>query len=290
MSKQCSATTKSGNPCSRNAVEESQFCKQHMALATAEEAVTTAATTVQDTVEENVAAGAEAVSGAAQTQSERLQEAWSQLTAWVEEIRKDPSSFSMSDFSPEKLYEWINQNVSEFKLPVVSDLSEKLKDTTAEDFRNRETWKEIWIVVNQAVQAEMEQAKNQAESQLSQARERAEGFTEPIINRAQEQLDNLPTFGETRQQINENSVVKGTREFVEGLPGYKEGRDLLEKLPGVATLNSLGDALDKTAPKDLLQSKTWEGFWTVVNHSLSDEMQALRGKKEPTEDEIIEIE
>lgn len=290
MSKKCSATTKSGNPCSRKASEGSQFCKQHAAFTAVEETATAAATNVQDTVEKNVSAGAAAVSSAAQTQSERLQEAWSQLTTWVEEIRKDPSSFSMADFSPEKLYEWINQNVGEFKLPVVSELSDKLKDSTAEDFRNRETWKEIWVVVNQAVQAEMEQAKSQAESQLSQARERAEGLTEPMINRAQEQLENLPTFGETRQQINENSVVKGTREFVEGLPGYKEGRDLLEKLPGVTTLNSLGEAIDKTAPKDLLQSKTWEGFWTVVNHSLSAEVEGLRGKKGVVEDEIIEIE
>jgi hypothetical protein len=75
--------------------------------------------------------------------------------------------------------------------------------------------------------------------------------------------------------------------LVDGLPGVKEGQELLNQIPGAATMNSLGKALEKTAPKDFLDMETWAGFWTVVNHSLKKEMDALKGAAEEEEEIIV---
>ena len=211
------------------------------------------------------------------SEEDAIKDAMVQLQARVEEIKGSSDRFSPASFSPEKLYEWINTNISNFKLPVVDELSEKLKSTSAEDFRNPETWQEIWVIVSQSIQQE-----------LSQAMSKADELASPAISSAQDRLDGLPTLGETKEQINAMSAVKSTRQFVEQLPGYKEGVELLNSVPGAATINSLTDAIDKTAPKDLLDTKTWEGFWQVVNHSLSKEIQTISGRGK-AEEEIIQI-
>lgn len=259
MTEKCSATTKAGKPCSRNAIEGSKFCKQHAAS----EAAGTPAPPPEP--------------AAAKSEEDAIKEAMGQLQARVAEIKSNAERFSPTSFSPEKLYEWIKTNIANFKLPVIDELSEKLKSTSAEDFRNPETWQEIWVIVSQSIQQEMSQAMNKADELAS-----------PAISSAQEKLEGLPTFGETKEQINELSAVKSTKQFVEGLPGYKEGVELLNSVPGAATINSLTDAIDKTAPKDLLDAKTWEGFWKVVNHSLSKEIQAISGRGQE-EEEIIDI-
>ncbi len=256
MSEKCSATTKSGNPCKRNAVDGTDFCKQH----TPEVA--------------SAAPAVEAVAATAQTEKEKIEEALGQIKSRVEEIKSDTEKFSPANFSPEKLYTWIKENIGNFNSPVIDEISSKLSSASAEDFRNPETWKEIWVIVSAAIQEEMGQAMNKAEEIVS-----------PAISKAQEQLDGLPTLGEAKQQINENSTVKGAVEFVEKLPGYKEGKDLINQVPGSQTISKLTSAIDSTQPKDFLDPKTWEGFWTVINHSLSEEINTLRGVE--VEEEII---
>ncbi|MFK7800251.1 MAG: hypothetical protein AB8G95_01340 [Anaerolineae bacterium] len=261
MSKiKCAATTKSGKPCSRNAQEDSAFCAQHAAIK-----VEVAA---PPTVESKVANK--------QAEVDAVKEALGELNQRVEEIKSKSPKFSPSDFSPEKLLGWIKENLTNFKLPVVEELKEKLSQATAEDFKNPETWKEIWVIVSHHIQQEAGQAMSKAEE-----------LVQPAVSKAKEQLESLPSLGEARQQIEENKAVKDAKAFVEGIPGVKEGQELLNKVPGAATLNSLGQAIEKTAPKDFLDSKTWEGFWTVVNHSLKKEMDGLRGMADEEEEIIV---
>ena len=258
----CAATTKSGKPCSRNAKDGSAYCSQHGAME-AEPIQATAAPAVD-------------AAAAKQAEADAIKEALGELNQRVDEIKNKSPKFSPSDFSPEKLLGWIKENLSNFKLPVIDELREKLATATAEDFRNPETWKEIWVIVSHAIQEE-----------AGQAMAKAEGMVQPAVEKAKEQLENLPSLGEARQQIESNKTVADAKAFVEGLPGVKEGQELLSQVPGAATLNSLGKAIEGTAPKDFLDTRTWEGFWTVVNHSLKKEMDALRGVAE--EEEIIVV-
>lgn len=263
---QCQATTKSGTQCSRNAKEPSDYCGQHNKLEAA----------VETAVETEAATAAETAAAAKKAEADAIKAALGELTQRVDEIKNKSPKFSPADFSPEKLLGWIKDNLASFKLPVVEELKEKLSQATAEDFKNPETWKEIWVIVSHALQQEAEQAVAKAEEIMSPAVEKAKGA-----------LENLPSLGETRQQIEENKAVKQAKAFVEGIPGVKEGQELLNQLPGAATLNSLGKAIEETAPKNFLDTKTWEGFWTVVNHSLKKEINGLRGTIEKEEEEIV---
>ncbi len=256
MSTKCAATTKSGSPCKRNAVDGTDYCKQHASAGA------------------SVKAAAETVTATAKTEAEKVEAALGQIKDRVEEIKSDSEKFSPANFSPEKLFAWIKENIGNFNSPVINEISDKLTSATADDFRNPDTWKEIWVIVSAAIQEEMGQAMSKAEEVVS-----------PAISKAQEQLDGLPTLGEAKQQINENATVKGAIDFVEKLPGYKEGKELISQVPGSSTISKLTDAIDTTSPKDFLDPKTWEGFWTVINHSLSDEINTLRGVE--VEEEII---
>lgn len=250
---------------------KSAFKKQ---AETAAANVPKAAETVKETVANAATAGSAADSK--QSEADAIKAALGELKARVEEIKAKSPQFSPSDFSPEKLLGWIKDNLANFNLPVIDELKEKLSQATAEDFRNPETWKEIWVIVSHHLQQE-----------ASNAMTKADEMVQPAISKAKEQLDGLPTLGEARQQIEEIDVVKNAKSFVEGLPGVKEGTDLVNQLPGAATLNSLGKAVEGTAPKDFLSTKTWEGFWTVVNDSLQKEMSKFRGGS--VEEEIIEV-
>ena len=263
MTQKCSATTKSGKSCSRNAKDGSSYCAQHSAMESVTEAVTSTAANVTAAVAPE------------KSEEEAIKEALGELHERVDEIKSKGTKFSPSDYSPEKLFEWIKENINNFNLPVIEELTAKLKGASADDFKNPETWKEIWVIVSHAIQEEVSGAMSKAEEAIS-----------PAMDKAKERLDGMPTLGEARQQFEDISAVKDTKAFVEGLPGVKEGIDLLNQVPGAATVNSLGQALEKTAPKDFLDAKTWEGFWKVVNHSLSAEIKALRGE---VEEEIIDV-
>ncbi|MEM9777420.1 MAG: transposase [Chloroflexota bacterium] len=250
----------------------------------AESSVTEAAETVKEAVASTATAAADAVKETAnaataenkQSEADAIKAALGDLKARVEEIKAKSPKFSPSDYSPEKLLNWIKENLANFNLPIIDELREKLSQATAEDFRNPETWKEIWAIVSHHLQQE-----------ASNAMAKADEMVQPAISKAKEQLDGVPTLGEARQQLEEIDVVKNAKAFVEGLPGVKEGTEIVNQLPGAATLNSLGKAVESTAPKDFLDSKTWEGFWTVVNDSLQKEMTKFRG--DDSEEEIIVV-
>lgn len=267
MSKiKCAATTKSGKPCSRNAQEDSAYCSQHAAL----QAELTTPPPPQKT------APAASAADSKKAEADAIKEALGELNQRVDEIKNKSPKFSPSDFSPEKLLGWIKENLTNFKLPVVEELKDKLSQATAEDFKNPETWKEIWVIVSHHIQQE-----------AGQAMAKADELVQPAVSKAKEQFEGLPSLGEARQQLEENKAVKDAKAFVEGLPGVKEGQELLSMVPGAATLNSLGQAIENTAPKDFLDSKTWEGFWTVVNHSLKKEMDTMRGTANEEEEIIV---
>ena len=269
MSK-CNATTKSGSSCSRNAVGGSDYCTQHAALNEVNNVIETgetAAAAVVDTVSSMTDAAVSSVTDVTEAAKEgttRFSDALENVRSRINELNVSSLNITPSEFSPENLLNWLKENINRFELPVVQALSEKLEGKTAEDFRNVETWKEIWAIISESIQQE-----------VSQVVERANEFTSPVREKAMAQLDGLPTLGEARAQINENATVKRGLEIVEGLPGFKAGQEFLNTVPGASTVNSLGVTLDKVAPKDLLEQQTWSEFWTVINESLSEEASSL---------------
>lgn len=259
MSK-CNATTKAGSACSRNAVGGSDYCSQHAALNEVVATVEEVTESVSNTVSAVTDASVEGVKEGSKSFADTLDH----VRTRINELNVASLNFTPSEFSPEKLLNWLKENINRFELPVIDALSAKLEGKTAEDFRNVETWKEIWAILSESIQQEM-----------SQVADRANELTSPLREKAVAQLDGLPTLGEARAQINENGTIKRGLEIVEGLPGLKAGQEFLNTVPGAATVNSLSESLDKVAPKDLLEAQTWSDFWTVVNESLSEEASSL---------------
>ncbi len=267
----CQAMTKAGTRCKISAREGSPYCHRHQHLA-AESAQPTVAATPQPALDPATAA-----------QISQIQEVLKELNEIVADLRQRVPDFSPPPFSPKVMLDWLRNNVDRFTPQVVLDVREELKDATAEDFKDPDTWKGIWFLITYSIQQESQEMFDR----ISQ-----EAAANPAVQRSKDYLEGLPTIRETRQRIEKMPGVKETREFIEGLPGVKEGKKFLSSLPGANIVSSLAETIDDAAPKDFLDPETWSGIWFVVNHSLEVEWDALKKRvreEDDEEEEIIEV-
>lgn len=280
-SNRCQGLTKSGRQCKRNAQEGSDYCYTHRNTIAQEETPPSPPPTPEPTAE--AAAKTSAQTGRIAEIAE-IQAVLQELNVMVDDLRQRVPDFTPPPFSSEALLDWLRKNFDRFAPQLFKDIGENLEDATVEDFKDPDTWRGIWFLITYSVKQESEELFEKLAQQAAE---------NPTVKRGKDYFEGLPTVREGRQKIESIPAVKQTKEFIEGLPGVKEGRKLLSSLPGANVVSSFAEAIDDATPKDFLDADTWSGIWYVVNHSLEAEWEDLKKRVSDDdhgeEDEIIDV-
>lgn len=143
----CGATTKSGAPCKNTARDDSAYCYAHRNFTVAAEAP----------VEEPIIVEEEVTEEASSASEDGFNKLVNDLNDVVEELRKRAPDFVPPSLSPQAVVDLVRENLEKMPRPdvdskLVNDLQEQVKDKSAQDFLDPETWQGLWYVVNASMQ------------------------------------------------------------------------------------------------------------------------------------------
>jgi 1-acyl-sn-glycerol-3-phosphate acyltransferase len=157
----CTALTHSGEPCKNFSLPGSDYCRVHQktgkngGFADHEEPFQSdvfefqAEPQPQELIAESFQTGE--TDGGAPEGDER-QQLSGELDRLIDRVQTMSPDYSPPPFSPRRLLELIEQNLTRFSPEMQLGILEKLKSTISEDLFDIDTWKGIWYVVNYSLE------------------------------------------------------------------------------------------------------------------------------------------